>query len=188
MSQPFAMIPATSDTLTKSHITAIRDAVGHGDNTTLRTLLDGIHPADVADVLEQVTDTERMRLMALWKGGIDGDVLSELDESLREDIIDAMAPEDLASAMRDLDSDDVVDLVEDLDQGQQAAVLGALADADRAVVEQSLTFPEKSAGRLMQREVVFAPQHWNVGHAIDHLRRQAVLPEQFYHVVLVDVR
>jgi len=126
--------------------------------------------------------------MAVGGGGIDSEVLSELDEALREDIIDGLAPEALAQVVRDLESDDVVDLVEDLGEPQQEAVLDALADADRAVVEQSLTFPEDSAGRLMQREVVTVPQHWNVGQTIDFLRKTKDLPEQFYHVVLVDVR
>ena len=90
--------------------------------------------------------------------------------------------------MRELDSDDVVDLVEDLEGEQQTAVLEALEDNDRAAVEHSLTYPEYSAGRLMQREVVMAPEHWNVGETIDFLRDQDDLPEQFYHVILVDPR
>jgi magnesium transporter len=90
--------------------------------------------------------------------------------------------------VRQLDSDDVVDLIEDLDQPRQEAVLEALDDADRIAVEKALAYPEYSAGRLMQREVVMAPEHWSVGEAIDHLRAQEDLPEQFYHVVLIDPR
>ncbi len=94
----------------------------------------------------------------------------------------------LAEAVRDLESDDVVDLLEDLDEPHHETILGALEDSDRAAVEQSLTYPDFSAGRLMQREVVMAPEHWNVGEAIDYLRNNEDLPEQFYHVVLVDPR
>ena len=82
----------------------------------------------------------------------------------------------------------MVDLVEDLEGDQQAAILDALEAPDRLAVEQSLTYPEYSAGRLMQREVVMAPQHWNVGQAIDYLRGEENLPQQFYHVILVDPR
>ena len=82
----------------------------------------------------------------------------------------------------------MVDLVEDLDEPQQEAILDALEDSDRVAVEQALAYPETSAGRLMQREVVVAPDHWTVGEAIDFLRDQAELPEQFYHIVLVDPR
>ncbi len=158
------------------------------DTTTLQDLLDPLHPADIADMMEQISDAQRADLMALWKGGIDGEVLSELDEGIRDDIIDAMEPQDLAEAVRELESDDVVDLIEDLEAPQAEAVLDALDDADRAVVEQSLSFPEDSAGRLMQREVAMAPDHWTVGQAIDHLRSRDDLPEQFYHMILVDPR
>ncbi|MEO1798787.1 MAG: CBS domain-containing protein, partial [Pseudomonadota bacterium] len=85
-------------------------------------------------------------------------------------------------------SDDVVDLIEDLEAPQQEALLDALDDADRVAVEQALRYPEYSAGRLMQREVVTAPEHWNVGNTIDFLRANDDLPEQFYHVILVDPR
>src|SRR5690606_39259580 len=97
-----------------------------------------------------------------------------------------LSPEVLATAVRELDSDDVVDLVEDLQDYQQDAILEVLEDSERMAVRQSLTYPEYSAGRLMQREVVMAPEHWNVGEAIDFMRNQEVLPAQFYHITLVD--
>lgn len=178
----------TNDVLDPQRLADVRAAVQVADAPALHRLLDNLHPADVADLLEQISDANRAKLMGLWKGGIDGDVLSELADSIREDIIDGLEPAELAEAVRDLESDDVVDLVEDLDEPQQEAILDALEDADRVVVEQSLSYPEESAGRLMQREVVMAPEHWNVGQAIDHLRKTQDLPEQFYHMILVDVR
>ncbi|MGB0797889.1 MAG: magnesium transporter [Planktomarina sp.] len=180
--------PEANHVLDDQRINDVLAATDVGDVAALHALLDPLHPADIADLLEQISTGARTRLMAMWKGGIDGEVLSELDDSIREDIIDRLAPQELADAVRDLDSDDVVDLVEDMDEPQQEAILDALGDADRVVVEQSLSFPEESAGRLMQREVVMAPQHWNVGQAIDHLRRADNLPEQFYHVILIDPR
>jgi len=131
----------------------------------------------------------RERWLALWSRGIDGEVLSELDEGLREQVI-ALLPDDvLAEAVRELDSDDVVDLVEDLEDAQQAAILDKLDASDRVAVEQALAYPEYSAGRLMQREVVHAPEHWSVGEMIDYLRANTdSLPEQFYHVILTDPR
>jgi len=152
-------------------------------------LLEPLHPADIADLLEQVSDAERARLLALRSGGIDAEVLSELDWGLRGDIV-ALLPDDvLAGAVRALDSDDAVDLVEALEEDRQEAILDALDAPDRVVIEQALAYPEESAGRLMQREVVHAPEHWTVGDMIDHLRtHKAGLPEQFYHVVLTDPR
>jgi magnesium transporter len=180
--------PELSDVLDSQRVLDVRAAVEHEDVTRLHMLLDPLHPADIADLLEQVSDGLRSRLLHMWKGGIVGDVLSELDESIREAIIDGLNATELADAVRDLDSDDVVDLLEDLDEPQQEAILDALDDAERMVVEQSLSFPQDSAGRLMQREVVMAPEHWTVGQAIDYLRRHQDLPEQFYHIILIDPR
>jgi len=168
---------------------ALNAAIGDRDAAAIDALMEPLHPADIADLLEQVSDGVRERWLALWSRGIDGEVLSELDEGLREQVI-ALLPDDvLAEAVRELDSDDVVDLVEDLEDAQQAAILDKLDASDRVAVEQALAYPEYSAGRLMQREVVHAPEHWSVGEMIDYLRANTdSLPEQFYHVILTDPR
>jgi magnesium transporter len=165
-----------------------REAIQAKDAAQLDAVLDPLHAADIADLLEQIGPGERRALLALWHGSVDGDILSELDESLREEVIDALTPGELAAAVQDLETDDVVDLVEDLDAKGQAEVLAALPAADRVAVEKALAYPEYSAGRLMQSEVVRAPVHWTVGDAIDYLRSGIELPDQFYHVVLIDPR
>ena len=172
--------------LDRGAVSAILYAVEAQDRTQLITLIEPLHAADLADLLEQITAYDRRRLIALYDREFDGDILAELDEGLREEVVTLLAPEVLAGAVRELESDEVVDLLEDLETPQQEAILEALDDSDRVAIEQSLTYPEFSAGRLMQREVVFAPEHWTVGEAIDHLRSAGALPEQFYHVILVD--
>ncbi len=172
--------------LDRQAVAQIMQAVDLDDQELLWREMEPLHPADIADLLEQINAFDRKRLIALYGHEFDGDILSELDESIREEVIDLLTPEVLAEAVRDLESDDVVDLVEDLEDQQQAAILGILEDSDRIAVQQSLTYPEYSAGRLMQREVVMAPEHWNVGEAIDYLRDQEDLPDQFYHIILVD--
>ncbi len=169
-------------------VEAILDAVDAGDAAAIDRLMEPLHAADIADLFEQIGAGARAGLLALWSRGIDGEILSELDESIREEVIAALPRDVLADAVRELDSDDVVDILEDLQEPQQEMILGALEDSDRAAVEQSLTFPEYSAGRLMQREVVTAPEHWTVGEAIDYLRGDVELPDQFYHVILIDPR
>ena len=165
----------------------LKRAVAYADVAAIDALLEPLHPADIADLLEQISGGEREALLELWSSGIDGEVLSELEWSTREEILPLLPDRVLADAVRELDSDDVVDLVEDLGEDQQEAILDALNDADRAAVEQALSYPEESAGRLMQREVVRAPDHWSVGEMIDYLRSDSAdLPEQFYHVVLVN--
>ncbi|WP_095590389.1 magnesium transporter [Actibacterium ureilyticum] len=168
---------------------AIRMAVAAGDGDRLGELLEPLHAADIADLLEQVDSSHRREILFLGARFFDGEVLSELDESIRDEVIEFLPRDVLADAVRALESDDVVDLVEDLDETHQTAVLDALEDTDRVAVEQALTYPEFSAGRLMQREVVAAPEHWTVGDAIDHLRsNKKALPEEFYHIFVVDPR
>lgn len=176
--------------LNRKNVSAILYAVDIEDKAKLSELMDPLHAADIADLLEQINEFDRSRLIRLYDREFDGDILSELDESIREEVIGVLRPQVLAEAVRDLDSDDVVDLVEDLRATQQEAILEVLEDVDRAAVEQALSYPEFSAGRLMQREVVMAPEHWTVGDAIDYLRGSDpdALPDQFYHLVLVDPR
>ncbi len=175
--------------LDQPRLRLIRDAIEESDSARIDGLLEPLHGADIADLLEQIEDGERRDLLRLWSGKIDGEILSELDESVREEILEGLAPEDVALAVRELDTDDVVDLIENLEDSTQAdAILASLDDIDRVAVQQALNFPEYSAGRLMQREVVVAPSFWTVGQAIDHLRGASDLPEQFYHVILTDPR
>ncbi|PIE15551.1 MAG: magnesium transporter [Rhodobacterales bacterium] len=174
--------------LGRSRVDRIVAAVEDQDSAELDHLLEPLHSADIADMLEQISEPQRRALLQLWKGGMEGEILSDLDEGLRSEVIRDLAPEELAEAVRDLETDDVVDLIEDLDGDQQGAVLRALEASDRVAVEDSLSYPEDSAGRLMQRECVMVPEHWNVGQAIEHLRARDDLPDQFYHLILVDAR
>ncbi|MDG1068879.1 MAG: magnesium transporter [Sulfitobacter sp.] len=176
--------------LGKRDVAAILYAVEIDDREKLIELMEPLHAADIADLLEQISSYDRAALIRLYGLEFDGEILSELDEGIRDEVVSLLTPEVLQEAMRELDSDDVVDIFEDLDDAQQATMLGALDDVDRAVVEQALSYPEYSAGRLMQREVVMAPEHWTVGAAIDHLRKtpEAELPDQFYHIIIVDPR
>ena len=167
-------------------VEAILDAVEDGAKDRLSALLEPLHSADIADMLEQVRPKDRAALLYLWGDEIDGDVLSNLDEGLRAEVFEQLPDAIVAEAIREMETDDVVDLVEDMEEPQAERVLEALEDADRLAVTQSLQYPEDTAGRLMQRELVMAPPHWSVGDAIDHLRSEEDLPEFFYSVVIVD--
>lgn len=175
--------------LDRATLVAILDAVEAGNAPRLTALMAPLHAADIADLLEQIAPEERAALVRLYGHEFDGDILSEIDESIREEIVGLLSPQVLTDAVRELDTDDVVDLIEGLEEPQQQeAVLEALADADRVAVEKALSYPEHSAGRLMQRELVMGPEHWTVGEAIDYLRAATGLPDQFYHMTLVNPR
>jgi magnesium transporter len=177
-----------TDGLDFRRVSAILEAVDRRDVVRIEVLMDPLHAADIADLLEQISGADRRALLALWSAGIDGEVLSEIDDAIREEVIEALPAQVVRDAMRELDSDDVVDILEDLDAPQQSVILDGLDIVDRMAVQAALAFPEGSAGRLMQREVVVAPAHWTVGEAIDFLRGADNLPDQFYHVILVDPR
>ena len=166
----------------------IDEAIGAEDAARLEELLAPMHAADIADIIERLDGPRRRAFLRLYSVEMDGEILSEIDESIRDEVIEALPREVLAEAVREMDSDDVVDLVEDMAEPERAEILAVLDADDRAAVEQSLTYPEYSAGRLMQSEVVSAPEFWTVGEAIDYLRAHDELPEQFYHVILVDPR
>ena len=172
----------------KQKMAIVLSALASGNRVDLTEVLEPLHPADIADIIEQLNTTDRARFIRLYDTEFYGDILSEIDEHIREEVISELKPDVLAEAVRDLESDDVVDIVEDLEEEQKETILDALEEGDRVAVQSLLSYPEQSAGRLMQREVVMAPEHWSVGMAIDFLRNDANLPEQFYHIVLVDPR
>jgi len=169
-------------------VDTVLDVVEEGDRARLLTLLEPLHAADVADLLEQISPSERRAFLTLLGTDLDGEVLSELSDGVRDEVLEYLPKRVVADAVRDLETDDVVDLIEDMEQPQQGAVLDALEDADRIAVERALQYPEDTAGRLMQRELVMAPTHWTVGQAIDYLRADDDLPEQYYNVMIVDPR
>ncbi|MFT3972234.1 MAG: magnesium transporter [Amaricoccus sp.] len=173
------------DGLNREVVERVLAAVEADDHDALVAILDALHPADIADLLEQVSRGERRALITLWGVQLDGAVLSELEEGVRDEIVAELPDHVLAQAVQELETDDVVYLAEDMDEPQQERILRFLDDIDRAAVEQSLKYDDYSAGRLMQREVVVAPEHWSVGNAIDFLRNEEWLPESFYDLIVV---
>ena len=172
--------------LDRTVVDGVISSLDLGDVDAVRDLIKPLHNADFADLLEQVGSTDRQRIIEALGSELDGEALPELDESVRDEILDYVEPGVLAEAVKVLDSDDLVYLVEDMAAEEQAKVLDALDDDDRVIVEQSLTYPDESAGRMMQRELVKAPPFWTVGQTIDFMRAADDLPDQFYDVIIVD--
>ena len=124
--------------LDRTLVSDVLEAINDTNAKALDYLLEPLHPADIADLLEQISGPERRAFLSLWSTGLDGEVLSELEESLREEVIEFLPDHVLKGAVRELESDDVVDLIEDLEEDQQELILDALDTADRAVVEDAL--------------------------------------------------
>jgi len=174
------------DRLRPEFVDRVLDAVEAGDDETARKLVQPLHPADVADLIELARSDEREGLVKALAGIISPDVLAELNDYVREDLLDEMEPQQVADIAGQLDTDDAVALIEDLDRDEQQAVLQRMEPDDRAAVEEALSYPEESAGRLMQRELCAVPEHWNVGQVIDYLRSTRDLPDDFWEVFVVN--
>jgi magnesium transporter len=174
------------DRLRPAFVEKVLDAVEAGDDATARRLVEPLHPADVADLIELARADEREGLVKALAGIVSPDVLAEMNDFVREDLLDEMEPQQLADIAGQLDTDDAVALIEDLDDEDQQAVLEAMEPDDRAAVEEALSYPEESAGRLMQRDVCAVPEHWKIGQVIDYLRATEELPTDFWEVFVVN--
>ena len=161
-------------------------ALDAGDKGTARRLVESLHPADTADLLERVSPGERKRLIDTLGEPFDPNILAELDEAVAERVIDHLGTVQAAEAVASMATDDAVEVVEALDTDVQQAVLDVLPQIRRTIIQEGLAWPEDSAGRLMQRNVVSLPDDWDVGRAIDYLREAEDLPADFFDLFLVD--
>ena len=174
------------DRLKPEFVRAVLDAVEDGNPEAARALVEPLHPADIADLFELTPNDRRADLAKAITDLLDGDVFAEMNDYVREDLIDALEPHEVADIASELDTDDAVAIIEDMEEDDQRAVLRALDPDDRAAIEEALSYPEESAGRLMQRELIAVPEHWTVGDAIDYLRGHEELTTDFWEIFVVD--
>jgi magnesium transporter len=163
-----------------------RQALATNDVQRVESVVENEHAADIAHLLEQLYPEERRLFVEITRHILDPETLSYLDETVREEVLEFLTPKEVAAAVVELDSDDAVDILEDLDDEQKEKILASIPPEERAILEAGLTYPEESAGRLMQRELVAAPSYWTVGECIDFLRAAKELPDDFYDLFLVD--
>jgi magnesium transporter len=164
----------------------VLDAAEAGDNDRVRELVSPLHPADIADLFEQAPSDQREALAEALADLLDGDVIAELNDHVREELIDTLEPHEVADLAADMETDDAVAIIEDMEEDDQRAVLRALSPDDRAAIEEALSYPEESAGRLMQRDLIAVPEHMTVGQVIDYLRENQDLTTDFWEVFIVD--
>lgn len=164
----------------------IAHAIEVADSAALRACIADLHEADLGDLIGALAPDDRVRLVELTGRDFDFSALNEVDETVREEILDELLPETVAEGVRELESDDAVELLETLDQEEQEEILEKLPLQERVALERSLLYPENSAGRRMQTEFIAVPQDFTVGQAIDYMRDTPDLPERFYEIYVVD--
>lgn len=166
-------------------------ALDEGHTERVRELIRDLHYSDIADLLERLDDDHRASLVEVLRADFDSDILPDLDEAVREQVIELLGVKDVAAALVEMETDDAVEVLEELDEEDQKQVLEAIPEGDRQLIEEGLSYPEDSAGRLMQRDLVTVPTFWTVGDTIDYLRTEAEkeensLPDHFYNLFAVD--
>jgi len=188
MSEPdtSSLQTALSDNrLQPAFLRAIEAALSAEDEGEVRALVKPLHPADVADLFEQLSGDQRAELAAALGSDLSADVLAEMNDWVRDEVVGALAPAQLAEAVSEMDTDDAVALIEELEPAEQEAVLDELSADDRVAIETALSYPEESAGRLMQRELIAVPEHFKVGDVIDYLRAQGNDVTDFWEIFVV---
>lgn len=169
-------------------VEAVEAALAGGDAEDARRTAIGLHYSELADLFEALPHERRVELVDILRPSFPAEVIPELDENVRDDVAERLGTEDLARAIAKLESDDALYLIDGLAELRRGQVLNAIPRAIRTQLEEQLAFPEGSAGRLMQRDVVAVPAHWDVGTCIDHLRESRDLPDDFYDLFVVDPR
>jgi magnesium transporter len=164
----------------------IARAVQAADAPFLREIVAELHEADLGDLIEALDPEDRPRLVELTGADFDFSALNEVDDTVREEILEELEPETVAEGVRELESDDAVELLEGLDEEDQDEILEKLPQSERDALERSLDYPENSAGRRMQTEFIAVPPDWTVGQAIDYMRDTPDLPDRFYEIYAVD--
>ena len=169
-------------------VSSVCDALEERDEGRAHDLVGTLHPADMADLLELLDESDRRDLAACVPDLMTGEVVAELNDHVRESMMEALPPEAVAEIAEQLDTDDAVQMIEDLDEPDQKAVLAEMGADDRAIIESALSYPEETAGRLMQRELVAVPENMSVGGLIDYLRDNDDMTTEFWEVFIVDHR
>ncbi|MBL4804804.1 MAG: magnesium transporter [Alphaproteobacteria bacterium] len=174
-------------TLSDDEIRTALDALRVEDSDTVISVLDELSPADTADLIAKVNPEDRAEIVQMYSQCLSAETFNEMDPELSRSILDGMDASEVAALISALESDDALELIEPLDEAKQQEIIHKLSAKTRLALEEGLSFPEDSAGRLMQREVVAVPQFWTVGKTIDYLRAAASdLPEDFFDVFVID--
>ena len=164
----------------------VASAIHAADRPFLCELVAELHEADLGDLIAALEAEDRVNLVEITGSDFDFSALNEVDDTVREEILEELEPETVAEGVRELESDDAIELLQGLDEEDKEEILEKLPPSERAELERSLLYPENSAGRRMQTEFIAVPPDWTVGQTIDYMRDTPDLPDRFYEIYVVD--
>lgn len=165
---------------------ALKAILAAKDPKILESFLEPIHFVDIAELLGGLDSEELYAFVQIQDGRIDSELLAELSDDVRSEILPLLTNEEIAAAIEDLQSDDALNLMEELDEEQQQEVLDTISAENREELETLLSYPEGSAGRLMQKEFASVPKSWTVERVREYLRNIDEPLENFYEIYCVD--
>ncbi len=157
-----------------------------GNDEDVKSHLENFHHSDLADAFGLLDKNLRSRLLGFVKDDLDPDLLFELEDHLRHEITDNLSAQEVAEVITEMDSDEAVQVLEDMDLQDRNEILDQVPEEEREDIEIGLAYPEDSAGRRMQTDLVSVGTDWDVGKTIDYLREEEDLPEEFLDVFVVD--
>jgi magnesium transporter len=169
-----------------SFLAQVGAAIADRDTLTLKRYVDDLHQSELGDLLEALQPDQRHALVELLGTDFDFSALTEVDDTIRAEIVDSLPNEQIAQAVQELDSDDAVYILEDLDEDDQNEILSQLPFTERIRLRRSLDYPEETAGRRMQTEFVAVPPFWTIGQTIDYMREDNNLPDRFSQIFVID--
>ncbi|MDC0191699.1 magnesium transporter [Alphaproteobacteria bacterium] len=174
-------------TILEYNLNLINEFIDNSNISKLDNFVKNLHNADIAEIIQNLDDESRLKFILKVKNYFDPEILTYLNESIRDEIIEQLDIKQLASNASALDVDDAVDVIEDLEESDKEVFLDNISESERKLIKEGLNYPADSAGRLMQREFVSIDLDWNVGDAIDFLRKNKDnLPEDFYEIYLLN--
>ncbi len=172
---------------TEDDIERINSVIGRGDKEAARAEIADLHPADVAELIQQLDEEQAMFIFDLLDEDTAADVLMELDEDERKKLIDDMPAEEIAKQIDHLDTDDAVDLIQQLDEEDRDEVLSHIDDVEQAGdIIDLLKYDEDTAGGLMGTEMIVVNENWSMPECIKQMRLQAEDMDEIYYVYVVD--
>lgn len=164
----------------------LEDSLEAKEFDRVKELLKPFHAADVASVIEYLSFHLRQDLIEVIRPQFDPEILMHLNETVREEVINQLGMSDFVQAIKGLESDDALALIEDLEDSQQKEILKFIPLGERVILEEVLAYPEQSAARLMQREIVCVPSFWTLDETKRYIAEEKNLPETFYDIFVVD--
>ena len=170
----------------KDFINLFSDKIKSKDLAFINQTLADLHPADVANLIENLDTGAREKLIEIEAFNIEPEIFIELNESVQSEVLLHLSPESIAKILHKLESDNALQILENLEEKKKGKVLNKLSPQDRFLLEEGLSYPEDSAARIMQREFTAVPSDWTVGQTIDYLRENKELPEEFLEIFIVD--